>query len=411
MWVPNMTINQTLTTADIIKPRFSRLSQRLDTKSDNAWRVHDRALAMKKQGEDVILLSIGDPDFRTPDPIIDNAVSHMRVGRTHYSPILGELSFRRAVADQETRTSPHPCSIDEVAIFPGATSALYSVMSCLLNAGDEVVIPEPLYVGYEPIMNAINAEIRSVPTAPEKQFVPQFEDIVAAVTANTRAILINTPGNPTGAIIGKETLRRLARFCHDNNLWLVCDEVYSMFTYEKPHTSLRAAAERLDNIVMIDGLSKSHAMSGWRMGWVVAPADLIRQLENFANMSIFGCPQFIQDAAAFALSNDEYYVQEMRLEYRKRRDLVCRQLDAIPKFKYLRPESGMFVMVDISGINTDDLQFARDLLAAEMVSVLPGSVFGGSTRGHVRLSLAQSAPVLAEGCQRIARFIKDNNQS
>lgn len=385
--------------------RYSRLTQRLDGDVAEAWQVHDQALQKKREGEDVVILSIGDPDFRTPDPIVDNAVSHLRVGRTHYSPALGELNLRRAVADYETRVSPHPCQIGEVSIFPGVTSAIFSVLSCLLDPQDEVIIVDPWYVGYEPIMQALDVTVHTVLAQASNRFEPLFDDFVAVSNDRTKVILINTPGNPTGAIIPKSTLAALADFCLERNIWLVCDEVYSMFTYERPHISLRTAAKCLDRTVVIDGLSKSHAMSGWRMGWVVAPEELTRHLGNFAAMSMFGCPQFIQDASAFALNNDEYYVKDMCDAYRKRRDLVCRDLDVIPGLSYIRPESGMFVMVDVSAINPDDTKFCQQLLDAEMLSLLPGSAFGKATEGHVRMSLVQPENVLAEGCERLQRFV------
>ena len=388
------------------KSLFSRLVERLHSSTGDAWQVHDQAMQMKQRGEDVVILSIGDPDFRTPDPIIDNAVSHMRVGRTHYSPALGELSLRRAVADYETRTSPHPCITDEVSIFPGVTSAIYAVLSCLLDAGDEIIIVDPWYVGYEPILDALDVKVKTVLAMPENRFEPQLEDFLSAISDETRVVFVNTPGNPTGAIINRETLDKLASYCYEHGIWLVCDEVYSMFTYENSHISLRTAAQQLDNVVVIDGLSKSHAMSGWRMGWVVAPVELTAHLGKFAEMSIFGCPQFIQDAAAFALNNDEYYVQDMCARYQKRRDLVCDQLDTMPRLKYLRPESGMFIMVDVSNIYKDDKIFAQKLIDSERVSVLPGSAFGSSTRGHVRISLVQPEDVLTEGCKRLKRFVR-----
>jgi arginine:pyruvate transaminase len=384
---------------------FSRLAQRLNSVSGEAWHVHEQALERKGRGEDIVLLSIGDPDFRTPDPIIDNAVSHMRVGRTHYSPALGELNLRRAVADYETRASPNPCNVEEVSIYPGVTAALFSVMSCLLDAGNEIIIVDPMYVGYSPIMNALDARVKTIRALPGNGFEPQLDDFIAAVSDETRVVFINTPGNPTGAIISPETLRSLASYCYDRDIWLVCDEVYSMFTYEKPHVSLRAAAQRLDNVVIIDGLSKSHAMSGWRVGWAVAPVELTGHLGRFSAMSIFGCPQFIQDAAAFALNNDEYYVKEMCAVYQKRRNLVCTRLDQMPPLKYHCPESGMFIMVDVSAIHADDKVFAQRLLDAEGLSVLPGSAFGESTIGHVRFSLVQPENVLVEGCKRLQNFV------
>jgi arginine:pyruvate transaminase len=387
------------------KNQFSEITRRLDSDSSDAWRVHEQALSMQQRGEDVVVLSIGDPDFRTPEPIIDNAVSHMRVGRTHYSPALGEMNLRRAVADYESRTSPHPCSESEISIYPGVTAAIYSVMSCLLNPGDEIIVVDPLYVGYEPMLEALDVKVKKVRALPEFGFEAQLDDLTAAISADTRVVFINTPGNPTGAIIAAQTLKDLSGYCNERDIWLVCDEVYSMFTYEKPHISLRTATENLDNVVVIDGLSKSHAMSGWRVGWVVAPVELTRHLGNFTAMSFFGSPQFIQDAAAFALNNDEYYVREMRDMYRKRRDLVCDRLAAMPHLNYLRPDSGMFIMVDVSSLFDDDKEFAQKLLDAEAVSVLPGSAFGKGTTGHVRLSLVQPQEVLMKGCDRIERFV------
>lgn len=387
------------------KSSFSALARRLEPGDSDAWAVHDDALELIRCGEDVVMLSIGDPDFRTPEPIIDNAVSHMRVGRTHYSPALGELNLRRAVADYESRVSPHHCSADEVAIFPGVTAAIYAVMSCLLDPGDDAVLVDPMYVGYEPIMKALQVNMQLVTARPETAFVPTLEEITAAVTDNTRLVFINTPANPTGAVMPQQFLAALAAWCQERNIWLVCDEVYSMFTFGKPHVSLRTAAAMLDNLVVIDGLSKSHAMSGWRMGWAVGSGELVEHLGQFAAMSIFGCPQFIQDAAAFALNNDEYYVKEMRDRYEKRRDAVCQRLDDIPGIRYHKPDSGMFIMIDVSDIEADDRVFARRLLDDERVSVLPGVAFGNSTRGHVRFSLVQPMDVLMNGCDRLQRFV------
>ena len=385
-------------------PTYSQLAHRLETDDAPGWAVHSRALSLQRSGEDVVVLSIGDPDFRTPEPIVDNAISHLRVGRTHYSPALGELNLRRAVADYESRVSPHNCSIDEVAIFAGVTSAIHSVLACLLDAGDEIVLVDPQYVGYEPIIRALDV-VPVVVDAPAHQgFVPTYDSLVAAVTDKTQVMFLNTPANPTGSIIGLDVLKQLAAFCQQRGIWLVCDEVYSMFTYERPHTSLRTAAEKLDNLVVIDGLSKSHAMSGWRMGWAVAPKALIEHLGRYATMSMFGCPQFIQDASAFALNNDEYYVRDMCDIYRKRRDVVCDLVNASASLSCIVPEAGMFVMVDVSRVNADDVLFAESLLTEKRVSVLPGSAFGNTTRGHVRVSLVQPVEQLQTGCQRLTEF-------
>ncbi len=385
-------------------PHFAAITDRLSQGDSDVWAVHDRALEMEREGTDVILLSVGDPDFRTPDPIIDNAVSYLRVGRTHYSPALGELKLRRAVADLESATSPHRCSVDEVAIFPGATAAIFAVLSCLLDEGDEIVIPEPMYVGYTPIMAALGATVKNVPLDGRRGFALDMEQMKAAVSERTRVVFINTPGNPTGSIIPARDIRELASFCRERGIWLLCDEVYSMFCYEGKHVSARASVEHLDNVVMVDGLSKSHAMSGWRMGWVVAPPKLVQHLGRFAGATLFGSPQFIQDASAFALENDQAYVERMRDEYRERRDFVLERLNAVESIHCTRPHAGMFIMCDVSDTGMDGREFAQRLLAEQAVSVIPGDAFGPSAHTFVRLGLAQSRPVLKRACDRIAAF-------
>lgn len=388
----------------MFSPQYSRIAERLAADDNDGWAIHEQALQMQRQGEDVILLSVGDPDFRTPQPIVDNAVSHLRVGRTHYSPSLGELKLRRAVADLETATSPYPCSIDEVAIFPGATAAIHAVMSCLLDEGDEIVIPEPMYVGYAPIMRALNTRVVTVPLHAENGFSLDTTQVKAAIGDDTRVLFLNTPGNPTGAIIPRRQLAELAEYCRQRNVWLVCDEVYSMFVYEGRHFSARASAASLENVVMIDGLSKSHAMSGWRMGWVVAPPPLVERLGHYAGATLFGSPQFIQDASAFALENDQEYVAKMRDEYRQRRDDVMERLQKLPQLRCSRPHAGMFVMCDVSGTGLDGDAFARQLLEAQAVSVIPGGAFGPSARNFVRLGLAQPPTQLRRACKRIRDF-------
>ena len=384
--------------------RYSAMSQRLRAQDSDGWETHDRAVELQRDGEEVIMLDVGDPDFRTPEPIIDNAVSYLRVGRTHYSPALGELKFRRAVADLETQTSPHRCSADEVAIFPGATNAIHAVMSCLLDPGDEVIIPEPMYVGYLPVMRCIDASVKTVPLDARAGFALDVETVKAAFTDRTRVLFLNTPGNPTGTIISRSKQRELGDFCYQRGVWLVCDEVYSMFTYEGIHCSARASVDRLDNLVMIDGLSKSHAMSGWRMGWAVAPPALIDHLGAYATATLFGSPQFIQDASAFALENDQAYVANMRKEYRERRDYVLGKLDKLKGLGCVRPRAGMFIMCDVSGTGLDGRTFARELLEQQRVSVVPGDAFGPSAADFVRIGLAQNRPVLKKACKRIRSF-------
>lgn len=389
---------------------LSRVAQRLDSDGGDVWAVSDRAAEMEKEGIDVIRLCVGDPDFDTPTPIHAAVGQSLRQGRTHYSASQGEPELRAAIAALETKTSPHPCSADEIVVFPGATNALYSVLSCLLNNEDELLVPDPMYVGYCGFLAAIGCQVTQVPLNVARNFALDIEAIKAAVTVKTRVVLINTPGNPAGNMITPEEMAELAEFCRDKGLWLVCDEVYSMITFARRHTSLRAAAKHLDNVIMVDGLSKSHAMSGWRVGWAVAPKALIPHLSHFAGATVFGCPQFIQDAAAFALRHDEYYVAKMREEYRTRRDYVVERINAIDGLNCQAPDAGMFVMADVSALGLDGRQFAEALLEEQQVCTVPGEGFGESTRNYVRITLAQSVEVLRKAFDRIEAFVNHQHR-
>lgn len=385
--------------------RYSQASSRLASESSRLWRVHDRACEMQAQGEDVILLSLGDPDLPTLDRIIDHAAASLKSGRTHYSPGVGELNLRQTIADIETRASNRETTAEDIVIFPGATNAIFTVMACILDSGDDVVIPEPMYIGYRGIFDSIGANIVNVPSDSSHQFAIDVEGVKRAVNARTKVVFINTPGNPAGNIIPEKELKDLAGYCLSRGVWLVCDEVYSMLTFDRPHVSLRKAAEHLDNVIIIDGLSKSHAMTGWRMGWTVAPKELNAHLLSFTSSSIFGCCQFVQDAAAYALKNDEDYIHEITQEYRSRRDYACKRLDKIPLLKCQPPQAGMFMMIDVSLITGQGIDFAENLLEKEKVSVLPGEGFGNVTNSFVRLSLTQPVDVLEQAFDRIENFL------
>lgn len=384
---------------------FSQAAELLSGQSSTVWTIHDRACAKLSAGEDIQLLSVGDPDLDTLDSTIEHAINSLKKGRTHYSPGAGELDLRKTIADIETRTAQRPCSANEVLIFPGATNAIYTVMACLLNTGDEVVIPEPMYIGYHGIFDIIGAKVVNVAMQADNLFRLDIEQVKNAITDKTRVLFLNTPGNPAGNIIPAETLTELAAYCLERNIWLVCDEVYSMITFEEPHVSLRRVAASLDNIIIIDGLSKSHAMTGWRLGWSVAAESVTERLLGFTSSIIFGCCQFIQDTARYALMNDEQYMTDIRREYKKRRDYVCDRIAAIPGLRYQPPKAGMFIMIDVTEIAKDGYAFAELLLQNQGVSVLPGEGFGATTKGFVRLSLTLPVSELTTALDRVEKFV------
>lgn len=384
--------------------RFSRTSERLQTPAAAVWDVHEEAVERHARGEDIIVLSVGDPDFATPDAITRHTVRQMERGRTHYSPAAGEPVLRQAIADLETSLGGHRFSADQFVVFPGATATLYAVFACLADPGDEVVVPEPMYAAYQPLMDALGLVIRHVPLR-GSAFELDPADVLDAITPTTRAVLVNTPGNPCGNLIPGDRLRLLARECLARDLWIVCDEVYSLVTFDAPHQSMLRVADDLSNVVVVDGLSKSHAMSGWRVGWAAAAPPVVAALTRIASAAFFGCCQFVQDGAAYALMHDAPDVSAMRDEYRRRRDYAMQRLDAIDGLGYSRPAAGMFLMIDVHGVSSDGGAFATRLLDEARVSTLPGAAFGPTAAGYVRMSLTQPVTVLTEAFDRIERML------
>tara|TARA_R110001599_G_scaffold353884_2_gene602407 strand:+ start:99598 stop:100782 length:1185 start_codon:yes stop_codon:yes gene_type:complete len=384
--------------------KFSRAINRLAVDTSTVWGVHDKALTRKAAGEDIILFSIGDPDLPTLDITVDHAVASLKAGRTHYSPGAGEIPLRQAVADIETKSSGSTTSIDQIVIHPGGTNAIFTTLSCFLNEGDEIVIPSPMYVGYQGLLAAIGASVIHVPLNADDNFSLDVAVVQKAFTAATRVLFLNTPGNPGGNIIDEEQLRELAAYCLERGVWIVCDEVYSMITFGTKHVSLLKAAQSLENVVVVDALSKSHSMTGWRMGWTVSSEDTARRILDFASGTIFGCCQFVQDAAAFALQNDEEYMRAIADEYRVRRDYALERIQRIAGLRANKPKAGMFIMLDVSQLADDGLVFAEGLLQHSGVSVLPGIAFGETSRRFVRLSLTHPVHIMSKAFDRIERY-------
>lgn len=387
--------------------RFSSLTERIGGAGSRAWDIHVHAVQRRRRGEDVILLSIGDPDFETPPAIVDRCVESLRSGNTHYSAISGEPALRAAIARYHRSISGGPCAPDQIVVFHGAQNALYSAVVCLLDRGDEVIVPEPNYVTYEAVVGATGARMVTVPCPPEAGFHPDPEALVAAVTPRTRAILLNTPNNPTGAVLTAGELMAVADLCRIHDLWLISDEVYAMLAFERDHVSPCALPGMADRTVTVNSLSKSHAMTGWRVGWTVSPPELTPHLANLALCMHYGCPGFIQDAAAAALDEAPPEIVAMKAELRARRDLVCTLFDGIPGLECLKPDAGMFVMLDIRETGVGAFEFASGLLDTHAVALLPADAFGSSARGHLRVGLCCSQAVLAEACARIASFARE----
>ncbi|MBW0235995.1 pyridoxal phosphate-dependent aminotransferase [Pseudomonas sp. D1HM] len=383
--------------------RFSDLTQRIAGDGAAAWDIHYRAIALQEQGHDILLLSVGDPDFDTPAPIVQAAIDSLLTGNTHYAEVRGKRALRESIARRHQQRSGQQVNADHVVVLSGAQCALFSVVQCVLNPGDEVIVAEPMYVTYEAVFGACGAVVIPVPVRSENGFRVLPEDVAARITPRTRALALNSPHNPSGASLSRSTWEALAELCIAHDLWLISDEVYSELLFEGEHISPASLPGMAQRTATLNSLSKSHAMTGWRVGWVVAPQALAGHLENLALCMLYGSPDFIQDAAVVALEAELPELEAMRQAYRQRRDLVCESLSACPGLRALRPDGGMFVMVDIRETGLSAQAFADRLLDRHGVSVLAGEAFGPSAAGHIRLGLVLGAAQLRDACQRIAR--------
>ena len=385
---------------------LSALTRRLDVDSSHVWEIHYQARRRLDSGKDVILLGVGDPDFETPPAIVDAAERSMRGGRTGYAATEGELPLREAIARHHERLTSQRVDADQVVVFTGAQSALFASVLCLVDPGEEIIVCEPRYVTYDGVIETPGAVRVGVPLVAAEGFRFDPDAVGRAVTPRTRAILLNSPHNPTGRVLSREEADAIAGIAKRHDLWVISDEVYASLTYDVEHVAIASLAGMAKRTVTVNSLSKSHAMQGWRLGWTVGPQPLSRHLTNLILSMVFGVAQFTQDAGHFALSREFEEIDAMNREYRARRDVLCERINACPGLACDWPQGGMYAMVDVRGTGLSDTDFAWGLLDAEGVSVLPTATFGENAAGHVRVSLTAPESMLREACDRMDRYVR-----
>lgn len=375
----------------------------------DGWEVHFEAITRKEAGEDIIMLSVGDHDFDTPAETVEACVTAVRGGYHHYTQLPGIPRLREAMARISTQATGVLTTADEILAAPGGQLALYAAAQAVLDPGDHAIVVAPYYATYPPTFRAAGADFTVVEARSEDGFQPRAEDIEKAVRPNTRAILINTPNNPTGAVYTRESLEGLAEVCRKHDLWLLSDEVYWTLGGDE-HLSPRALPGMAERTLVINSMSKSHGMTGWRIGWVTGPQDLITVLASLSLVTTYGLGDFISRAAAEALEND-YGVKEIAERYAARRTVFLDAVRGLNNVAVRGSAGGMYVMLDISEVELDCEKFAFGFLEAENVAVMPGLSFGESAAGHIRISLCQPEDTLMEAAQRLRRFVASYSPS
>ncbi len=369
------------------------------------WDLHLTARERLEQGQDVIEMTIGEPDVPIPEVMVEQAVSALRAGRTGYSNGRGENNLRDALAEQYTKRRGRAFDRDNILCFPGTQTALYAVMQGVAESGDEVLVGDPLYATYEGVIRSTGAEMVSVPLRPEYGFRMQAEDVAARITDRTRAILLNTPHNPTGAILRRDELEAIADLALKHDLWLISDEVYEDLVFDgNTFLSPLSLPQVADRTVAVASISKSHAAPGMRSGWAVGPKDFCDALLPVSETMLFGNQPFIADMTAAAVRDGSPVAEGMRQRFARRASYLAEQIEAKTPLRVHRPEAGMFALIDVSPLGMDSESFAWALLDQQSVAVMPGSSFGDYMSDWVRLALTIEDAALEKAVERICAF-------
>jgi octopine/nopaline transport system ATP-binding protein len=383
--------------------QYSPLVKRIAGDGADAWVVHYAARAAQERGEDVILLSVGDPDLDTPAPVLERAIERLRAGDTHYTPATGRQHLREAIAAAHCARSGQPVTADNVIFLAGAQNALFVTSLCIAGPGDEVIALEPLYPSYPATLEVSGARMVRVAAPAARGFRIDVPALGAAITAHTRAIFFATPNNPSGVILSERDLAALGDLARRHSLWVVADEVYAGLAPGGRVPSL--AAELPEQVVTISSLSKSHAMPGWRAGWLVGPRQLVIHAEAMAQCMLFGLPGFVQEAAVTALSVAPAAESRVREYCATRREFLLAGLAELPGVKCFAPDAGMFLLMGVRGTGLSGYDFMCELYRTERVSVLDGGAFGRETSGFVRVCFAADEELLRRAIVRIRRFV------
>ncbi len=369
----------------------------------DGWDVFRRARALIGKGERVVELTIGEHDIRTDPAILKAMHEAAMAGHTGYASVPGTPDLRRAVAERVQDRTGIPTGPDNVVITPGGQAALFAAHAAVCDQGDRALFIDPYYATYPGTLRGVGAEAVPVAARAENGFQPRAADIAAAAPG-ARSLLVNTPNNPTGVVYTPETLEGIARVCQDHDLWLISDEVYDTQVWRGAHVSPRALPGMEARTLVVGSMSKSHAMTGSRVGWIVGPQDAVAHLINLSTHTTYGVPGFIQDAALFALRQGAALEERVAAPFRRRRAIAERVVAQSNAVRAVPCDGAMYVMLDIRATGLSGEAFANRLLDAERIAVMPGESFGRAAAGHLRIAMTIEDAAFEAALTRLVRF-------
>ncbi|MCS7165241.1 MAG: pyridoxal phosphate-dependent aminotransferase [Candidatus Calescibacterium sp.] len=380
--------------------------ERLGT--EGAFEVLTKVKDLESQGKKIIHLQIGEPDFDTPDNIKEATYRALKEGKTHYSHSLGIWELRSAIANYYQRHYGVSVDPNEVVVGVGGKSLILITILALVDKGDEVICPNPAYPAYESILSYVGANIKFLHLRESKGFSFDIDELKDLVSDKTKLVIVNNPQNPTGGIIPKEDLLELSNLSEKYGFYVFCDEIYDRIVYESKFDSYLEISNK-ERTIILNGFSKTYAMTGWRLGWAIVPKDLVPVYQKLA-INVYSCPPtFLQYGAIEALNGPQDSVNLMVKEFKKRRDYVYNRVNQIDKLSMIMPKGAFYAFVNISRTNLTSKQFFEKLLFEYNVAVLSGTAFGKYGEGYIRISYATSIENLAEALDRIENMVKSLN--
>ncbi|MEQ6248251.1 aminotransferase class I/II-fold pyridoxal phosphate-dependent enzyme [Sulfitobacter sp. HNIBRBA3233] len=386
-----------------------QVSKRIDTLlggGSDGWEVFNRARQMIASGEAVTELTIGEHDIRTAAPILQDMHRAAMAGHTGYASVPGIPALRDAIAARVTARTGVETRRENVMITPGGQAGLFATHMAVIDPGDTALYIDPFYATYPGTLRGASARPVAIRTRAEDAFEPRAEDI-AAHADDARSLLVNSPNNPTGVVYSRATMEGIAQVCHDHDLWLISDEVYDTQVWEGAHLSPRALPGMAERTLVVGSMSKSHAMTGSRIGWIIGPEKIIGDLINLATHTTYGVPGYIQEAAHFALSLGPDFEAEIAEPFRRRRALAHRILAEQNAVGLIPSAGAMYLMLDVRSTGMSGEAFANALLDAHRIAVMPGESFGAAAAGHLRVAMTIEDAAFERALRTLCQFAKD----
>jgi len=385
--------------------KLSKISSQID--GQPMFKLLDKIKKLESDGKDIIHFEIGDPDFDTPKNISDATIDALKNGNTHYVSSFGLVEFRQKIREYIEKSRGFKPTLEQVLVTPGANIVIFYAINCLVDPGEEIIFPDPGFPTYSAAIKMCNASPVRIPLLESNEFRMNPDDIEKSITKKTKMIIINSPQNPTGSVMTKDEIKATYEIAEKHDLFLYSDEIYSKLIYDNNKYSSPSIFDKCkDRTILADGFSKAYAMTGWRLGSVVGPSDIIEKMQLLLETTSSCVPPFIQKAGIEAIDGDQTFHEYMHNEYRKRRDLIVRELNSIESINCVMPGGAFYVFINIKKTNMTSEQFCDYILEDANVAILPGTSFGRFGEGYVRMCYAVKQELIVDAVERIRNSVK-----